>query len=78
MKEEESVPLVFGNNKHQVYASSPGGVMACTWNPANLEAEFRKSMSSVPVGGNGPLINRWLYDHQKSSTGRRSNNEARF
>ena len=60
MKEEESVPLVFGKSKRQVFSSSPGGVMACTWNPANLEAEFWNGMSSIPVGGNGPLIDRWI------------------
>ena len=36
------------------------GVMACNCNPATLEAEFRNSVGSVPVGDNSPSIDRWL------------------
>ena len=32
------------------------GVVACTCNPATLEAEFRNGVGSVPVGGNSPSI----------------------
>ena len=36
------------------------GVVACTCNPATLEAEFRNGMGSIPVGGNGPSIGGWI------------------
>ena len=36
------------------------GVVACTCNPAALEAEFRNSVGSVPVGGNSPSIGGWI------------------
>ena len=32
------------------------GVVACTCNPATLEAEFRNGVSLIPVGGNSPSI----------------------
>ena len=32
------------------------GVVACTCNLASLEAEFRNSVGSIPVGGNSPSI----------------------
>ena len=28
------------------------GVVSCTCNPVNLEAEFRNGVGSIPVGGN--------------------------
>ena len=31
------------------------GVVACTFNPATLEAKFRNSAGSVPVGGYSPF-----------------------
>ena len=36
------------------------GVVACTCNPATLEAEFRNGVGSVPVGGNSPSIGGWI------------------
>ena len=36
------------------------GVVACTCNPATLEAEFRNRVGSIPVGGNSPLIGGWI------------------
>ena len=35
-------------------------VVACTCNPATLEAEFRNGVGSVPVGGNSPSIGGWI------------------
>ena len=35
------------------------GVVACTCNPATLEAGFRKDVGSLPVGGNS-LFKRWM------------------
>ena len=32
------------------------GVVACTCNPATLEAEFRNGVGSIPVGGKSPSI----------------------
>ena len=32
------------------------GVVACTCNPATLEAEFRNDVDSIPVGGDSPSI----------------------
>ena len=29
-------------------------VVACTCNPATLEAEFRNGVATIPVGGNSP------------------------
>ena len=34
--------------------------VACTCNPATLEAEFRDGVGSIPVGGNSPLIGGWI------------------
>ena len=36
------------------------GVVACTCNPATLEAEFWNSVGSIPVGGNSPSIGGWM------------------
>ena len=36
------------------------GVVACTCNPATVEAEFRNGVGSIPVGGNSPSIGRWI------------------
>ena len=36
------------------------GVVACTCNPATLEAEFRNGVGSIPVGGNSPSIGGWI------------------
>ena len=36
------------------------GVVACTCNPATLEAEFRNGAGSIPVGGNSPSIGGWI------------------
>ena len=45
------------NNKLNV---SMSGVVACTCNPATLEAEFRNGVGSIPVGGNSPSIGGWI------------------
>ena len=36
------------------------GVVACTCNPATLEAEFRNGVCLTPVGGNIPAIGGWI------------------
>ena len=36
------------------------GVVACAYNLATLEAEFRNGVGSIPVGGNDPSIGRWI------------------
>ena len=36
------------------------GVVACTCNPATLEAEFRNGVGSIPVGGNSSSIGGWI------------------
>ena len=36
------------------------GVVACTCNPATVEAEFRNGVGSIPVGGNSPSIGGWI------------------
>ena len=40
--------------------SGMSGVVACTCNPATLEAEFRNGVGSLPVGGNSPSIGGWI------------------
>ena len=35
-------------------------VVACTCNPATLKTEFRSGASTIPVGDNSPLIDRWI------------------
>ena len=34
------------------------GVVACTYNPATTEAEYRNDVGAVPVGGNSPSTGR--------------------
>ena len=41
------------------YSTWPG-VVACTCNPATLEAKFRNSVSLIPVEGNSPSIGGWI------------------
>ena len=36
------------------------GVVACTCNPATLEAKFRNGVGLIPVGGSSPSIGRWI------------------
>ena len=36
------------------------GVVACTCNPATLEAEFWNSVGLIPVGDNSPSISGWI------------------
>ena len=36
------------------------GVVTCTCNPATLEAQFRNSVGSIPVGGNSDSIGGWI------------------
>ena len=36
------------------------GVVACTCNPATLEAKFRNGVASIPVGSNSPWICGWI------------------
>ena len=40
--------------------TKPPGVVACTCNPATMEAEFRDGVGSIPVWGNGPSIGGWI------------------
>ena len=35
-------------------------VVVCTCNPATLEAELRKGVDSIPVGGNSHSIGGWI------------------
>ena len=37
------------------------GVVACTYNPATLEAQFGKGVGLVSVEGNSPSIGGWIY-----------------
>ena len=43
------------------------GVVACTYNPATLEAQFGKGVGLVSVGGNSPSIGGWIYFIRDSS-----------
>ena len=52
-------PLVRGRLEIACKISRPG-VVACTCNPATLEAEFRNRVGSIPVGGNSPSIGGWI------------------
>ena len=45
--------------KIEIEMKRPGAV-ACTYNPATLEAEFRNGVRSMPVGGNSPSIGGWI------------------
>ena len=36
------------------------GVVACTCNPANLEAEFWNGVGLIPLEGSSPSIAAWL------------------
>ena len=36
------------------------GVVACTYNPATLKAEFQNGVGSIPVGGNNPSKDGWI------------------
>ena len=51
----------FRNNFFQICrGEGQGGVVACTYNPAALEAEFRNGVGSIPVEGNSPSIGGWI------------------
>ena len=43
-----------------LYINDMLGVVACTCNPATMEAEFRNGVGSIPVGGNSPSIDVWI------------------
>ena len=43
------------------------GVVACTYNPATLGAQFGNGVGSVSVGGNSPSIGGWIYFIRDSS-----------
>ena len=47
-------------NSDQWWNNDRPGVVACTCNPATLEAEFRNRVGSIPVGGNSPSIGGWI------------------
>ena len=51
--------LEYKNHPSSVVALWPG-VVACTCNPATLEAEFRNGVGSIPVGVNSPSIGGWI------------------
>ena len=51
------VDVVLSSSK---YASVKPDVVACTCNPAILEAEFPNGVGSVPVGDNSPSIGEWI------------------
>ena len=36
------------------------GVVACTCDPATLEAEFQNGVGLIPVGGNSPSIGGYI------------------
>ena len=39
-----------------LHACSVPGVVACTFNPATLKAEYWNGVVTIPVGGNSPSI----------------------
>ena len=45
---------------HFIFSPHKPGVVACTYNPVTLEAEFLNDVGSVPVGGNSPSIGGWI------------------
>ena len=45
---------------HFIFSPHKSGVVACTYNPVTLEAEFLNDVGSVPVGGNSPSIGGWI------------------
>ena len=48
------------NQTKQNQNQTKPGVVACTCNPATLEAEFQNRVGSIPVGGNSPSIGGWI------------------
>ena len=55
----ESSPLHTASSRtrtRNLWFSSLPSVVACTYNSATLEAEFRNGVGSVPVGGNCPWV----------------------
>ena len=42
----------------KMFLISLPGVVACTYNPATSETEFRNGVGSIPLGGNSPSIGR--------------------
>ena len=44
---------------HHICSYKVLGVVACTCNPATLEAEFQKGVSSMPVEGESPSFGGW-------------------
>ena len=36
------------------------GVVACTYNPVRLAAEFRNAVDSIPINGNSPSLGGWI------------------
>ena len=57
---ESSYNMVFKYRSSRSKVFCKTGVVACTCNPATLEAEFRNGVGSVPVGGNSPSIGGWI------------------
>ena len=43
----------------KVNSHNAPGVVTCPCNPANMKAEFRNVVDSIPVGGNSPSIVGW-------------------
>ena len=45
---------------HQGCGKFVSSVVACTCNPATLEAKFWNGVGLIPVGGNSPSIGGWI------------------
>ena len=52
--------LTYGTSTILVALKILPGVVACTCNPATLEAEFWNRVGSITVGGNSPSIGGWI------------------
>ena len=43
-----------------VSVSTKPGVVACTYNPATLEVDFRNGVGPIPVEGNSTSLGGWI------------------
>ena len=60
MKKIKDLKTEVNDFKDNIEFTENVGVVACTCNPATLEAEFRNGVGSVPVGRNSPSIGGWI------------------
>ena len=54
------IPKLLQMQRFQQMQKFQLGVVACTSNPATLEAEFRDGVGLIPGGGNCPSIGGWV------------------